>query len=133
MHLKALGSREHNLEKWEVEFHSEFLVEFNLLPEATRRQTYLMIELLTAFGPRLSRPHADTLKGSAHANMKELRFHAGNGAWRIAFAFDTRRKAILLVAADKSGVSKSAFYRSLIGIADRRFNQHLRSLAKEKQ
>lgn len=133
MHLKTLGIREHNPEKWEVEFHPEFLAEFTVLAESVRRQIYLMIELLRAFGPQLGRPHVDTLKGSVHANMKEFRFHAGNGAWRVAFAFATRRKALLLVAGDKSGVSKSAFYRSLIGIADRRFDHHLRSLAKEKR
>jgi hypothetical protein len=46
--------------------------------------------------------------------MKELRFSAADGEWRVAFAFDSRRKAILLVAGDKSGVSKKRFYRELI-------------------
>jgi hypothetical protein len=32
--------------------------------------------LLREFGPALKRPHCDTLKGSRHANMKELRFAA---------------------------------------------------------
>jgi len=45
----------------------------------------------------------DTLKGSRYANMKELRFSAADGEWRVAFAFDPRRAAILLVAGDKSG------------------------------
>jgi hypothetical protein len=133
MHLKTLGIPEHNPEKWEVEFYPEFLTEFEFFAESVRRQTYLMIELLRAFGPKLGRPYVDTLKGSVHANLKELRFHADHGAWRVAFAFDTRRKAILLVAGDKAGISKTAFYRSLIGIADRRFDQHLRTLAKEKR
>ena len=50
----------------------------------------------------------------------------------MAFAFDTKRKAILLVAGDKSGVSQSAFYRQLITKADDRFDAHLNRL-KQKE
>src|SRR6266851_8300425 len=66
----------------------------------------------------LGRPRVDTLKGSRHANMKELRFDADDGVWRVAFAFDPKRKAILLVAGDKSGGSEKRFYRQLIAKAD---------------
>lgn len=74
--------------------------------------------LLEQFGPQLGRPRVDTLKGSRHANLKELRFSAADGEWRVAFAFDPKRKAILLVAADKSGVSEKRFYREVIRKAD---------------
>lgn len=74
----------------------------------------------------------DTLNGSRHANMKELRFSAADGEWRVAFAFDTKRKAIMLVAGDKSGVSEGAFYKQLITKADHRFDAHLNRL-KEKE
>jgi hypothetical protein len=57
--------------------------------------------------------------------MKELRFDAADGVWRVAFAFDTRRKAILLVAGDKSGGSQTRFYKRLIKLADERFERHL--------
>jgi len=57
--------------------------------------------------------------------MKELRFDAADGVWRIAFAFDPNRKAILLVAGDKSGVGERRFYRQLIAKADARFDAHL--------
>ena len=73
----------------------------------------------------------DTLNGSHHANMKELRFSAADGEWRVAFAFDTKRKAILLIAGDKSGVSEKRFYRELIRKADDRFDAHLVRLRKE--
>jgi hypothetical protein len=62
-------------------------------------------DLISHIGPDLGRPHVDTLNNSRHSNMKELRFKADNGVWRVAFAFDPERKAILLVAGDKSGVS----------------------------
>lgn len=57
--------------------------------------------------------------------MKELRFRAAGGVWRVAFAFDTKRAAVLLVAGDKSGVSEKRFYRELIRKADDRFEAHL--------
>lgn len=70
----------------------------------------------------------DTLKGSRHTNMKELRFKADNGVWRVAFAFDPKRQAILLVCGDKSGVNEKKFYDKLIEKADKRFDQHLAQL-----
>ncbi|MGH6786812.1 MAG: type II toxin-antitoxin system RelE/ParE family toxin [Novosphingobium sp.] len=84
--------------------------------------------LLTTHGPQLGRPHADTLAGSKHPNMKELRFTASDGVWRDAFAFDPQRKAILLVAGDKAGVSQQRFYKALIAKADARFAEHLETL-----
>lgn len=63
--------------------------------------------------------------------MKELRFYADGGVWRVAYAFDPKRKAILLVAGDKSGLSQSRFYRQLIAKADERFGQHLKGLRED--
>ena len=59
------------------------------------------------------------------SDMKELRFDAADGAWRVAFAFDTARQAVVLVAGDKSGGSETRFYRNLIATADNRFDDHL--------
>ena len=57
--------------------------------------------------------------------MKELRFTADDGVWRVAFAFDPARKGIVLVAADKAGVAQKRFYKALIAKADARFSDHL--------
>jgi hypothetical protein len=110
---------------WTVLFHAEFLDEFRAFDEAVQDEIAVMTELLGAAGPALKRPMSDTLKGSKFANMKELRFNAAGGVWRLAYAFDPARQAILLVAGDKSGVSSKRFYRSLIEKADRRFQQIL--------
>jgi len=83
-------------------------------------------KLLSDYGPQLGRPHADTLKGSNHANMKARRFEGSDGEWRAAFAFDPERKAIVLVAGDKSGVSQKRFYKALIAKADLRFSRESR-------
>ncbi len=76
----------------------------------------------------LGRPHVDTLAGSRYPNMKELRFDADDGVWRVAFAFDPERKGILLVAGDKAGVAQKRFYKGLIAKADKRFADHLAKL-----
>jgi hypothetical protein len=113
---------------WVVELGDAFSAEFNELSNEVRIEILALSRLLQQFGPQLGRPRVDTLKGSRHANMKELRFSATDGEWRLAFAFDTKRKAILLVAGDKSGVSEKKFYRRLIAKADRRFDAHLNRL-----
>jgi hypothetical protein len=65
--------------------------------------------------------------------MKELRFAAADGEWRVTFAFDPRRRAVLLVAGDKSGGSEKQFYKQLIVKADGRFDAHLSRLKKERR
>lgn len=118
---------------WEVVFAPAFDPEFDALPTAVQDELLAQAKLLEAFGPVLPRPRVDTLNGSRHANMKELRFQADNGVWRIAFAFDPRRKGILLVAGDKSGVNERRFYRRLIQKADARFDAHLDRLRNERR
>ncbi|NJO33992.1 MAG: addiction module toxin RelE [Rhodospirillales bacterium] len=117
--------------KWNVEFHPEFLAEFTEMTIAVQDEMSAHIELIGAVGPALKRPHADTLNGSKHVNMKELRFKADGGVWRLAYAFDPERKAILLVAGDKSGVSQKRFYAALIAKADLRYDGHLAYLMKK--
>jgi len=113
--------------------HSAFENEVLGLERDVRVALFAATKLLADFGPQLGRPHADTLKGSRHANMKELRFEAADGEWRAAFAFDPERKAIMLVAGDKSGGSQKRFYGSLIAKADLRFSDHLESLKSGKK
>ncbi len=115
---------------WRVEFGDEFDDEFDRLDGDVRRELLAHLKVLQRRGPRLGRPHVDTLNDSRHANMKELRFKAANGVWRVAFAFDPDRKAIILVAGDKSGGSGRRFYKELIRTADERFDRHLRRRAK---
>lgn len=64
---------------WTVSLHDEFDPEVDALPKEARKALISMMELLEIYGPRLGRPHADTLAGSRHANMKELRFTAARG------------------------------------------------------
>jgi hypothetical protein len=116
---------------WSALLEAAFAEEFRELAEAVQDELLAHAKLLEAFGPHLGRPRADTLKGSRHANMKELRFDAAGGVWRVAFAFDPRREAILLVAGDKAGTAQKRFYKQLVRKADERFDAHLKRLTAE--
>src|ERR1700716_3508983 len=118
---------------WVVEIYDEFEPELADLHEEVRTEILALARLLQQFGPRLGRPRVDTLDGSRHANMKELRFAAADREWRVAFAFDPKRQGILLVAGDKSGGSQKRFYRELIRKAADRFDAHLQRLTKERK
>jgi len=113
-----------------VAIGDEFEPEFNQLDEEIQTEILALARLLQQFGPQLGRPRVDTLHGSRYANMKELRFAAAGGEWRVAFAFDTKRRGVLLVAGDKSGGSEKRFYRELIRRADDRFDVHLARIEK---
>jgi hypothetical protein len=117
---------------WEIEFHAAFDPEYEELAEAVQDELLAHLRLLEQFGPQLGRPRVDTLNGSRHANMKELRFDAADGAWRFAFAFDPNRRGIILCGGDKSGGSERRFYRQLIDKADARFDAHLERTGKKR-
>ena len=114
-------------------FYPALALEFDDLGEDVRIELVAHAKLLEQFGPQLGRPHADTLNGSRHTNMKELRFYADNGVLRFACAFDPRRRAVVLIGGDKSSVSEEKFYHQLVEKADARFDDHLARLKKEKK
>ena len=113
---------------WIVEFHPLFAKEYLKFSKTVQDKLLEEILMLEEFGSQLGRPIVDTLNSSQHSNMKELRFNADNGVWRTAFAFDPERKAILLVAGDKSGGNQKRFYKQLLKKADQRFSDHLQRL-----
>jgi hypothetical protein len=118
--------------KWVVLIHQKFEMEFDALSEEVQDEALANVKLLERFGPLLGRPRVDTLKGSHYPNMKELRFDAADGVWRIAFAFDPKRRAILLCCGDKSGGSERSFYRRLVAKADKRYHVYLTRLKGER-
>jgi hypothetical protein len=113
---------------WNVLFHDDFHAEYQVMGGALQEELLAHARLLQEFGPHLGRPTVDTLKGSKHANMKELRFDCEGGVWRVAFAFDTEGAAILLVGGDKGGADQRRFYKKLMAVADVRLAEHLATL-----
>ncbi|CAN7544229.1 type II toxin-antitoxin system RelE/ParE family toxin [Phyllobacterium sp. LjRoot231] len=111
---------------WRVQEHPDFSKEQAKLDPDVADKLDEMILILAREGPNLGRPLVDTLYGSKHANMKEIRF-ALKGVWRFAFAFDPDRQAIILVGGNKEGVNQRRFYKSLVKNADKRFDEWLQA------
>ena len=109
---------------WAVLDHPDFVEERETLPAEVCDKLDALILLLEQYGPQLGRPHVDTLVGSGHANMKEIRVNE-QGVWRFAFAFDEERNAVVLVGGNKQGKNQKRFYQSLIATADERFDEWL--------
>ncbi|MGH9416526.1 MAG: type II toxin-antitoxin system RelE/ParE family toxin [Terriglobales bacterium] len=118
---------------WAIAFHPACKSEFDDLAPRVQDALLAVLVVLRERGPASGRPEVDTLKGSAFANMKELRFRADRGVWRVAFAFDPQRRGILLVAGNKAGVSEPKFYERLIAKADARFEEHLTHLESKER
>jgi hypothetical protein len=114
---------------WNVEITEDFYEWFRSLDESMQDAIRADIEVLERMGPFLGRPYVDSLKGSRHSNLKELRTMHGRRHIRSFFAFDPRRTAILLIGGDKTG--DKGFYERMIGLADRLYDEYLRELRKE--
>ncbi|MEC4888044.1 MAG: type II toxin-antitoxin system RelE/ParE family toxin [Scytonema sp. PMC 1070.18] len=90
-----------------------------------------VLDVLSEEGPTLGRPHVDTISESSFNNMKELRIQFRASPWRILFAFDPERKAILLLGGNKQGSKR--WYEENISIADKRFQEHLEELQRKNE
>jgi hypothetical protein len=116
-------------DRWNIEITDDFLEWFRTLDDGQQDAIRTDIQILENMGPSLGRPYVDSIKGSKHSNMKELRTMHSRRHLRTFFAFDPRRTAILLIGGDKTG-SKS-FYDRMVPIADELFDQYLREIRKE--
>lgn len=118
---------------WHIATTAEFDAWFADLEEGDQVELIAKVELLKLLGPKLSRPHADTLNGSKYANMKELRADTSDSILRVAFAFDPERNGILLIGGNKSGVGQRRFYKQLIAKADELLYAHLERIKKRRK
>jgi hypothetical protein len=114
--------------EWEVLLDEEFAEWLNELTEDVRTEILAHAVLLRERGPQLGRPrpYVDTVKGSSFTNMKELRVQFRGDPWRVLFAFDPNRAAILLVGGNKQGDKR--WYKKHVLIADERFRRHMQRL-----
>jgi hypothetical protein len=112
--------------EWDVQFDDDFAVWLAGLEASLRAEIIAYANLLRHHGPQLGRPYVDTLEDSDFANMKELRVQYRGNPWRVLFAFDPRRVAILLVGGNKRGDKR--WYKKHLPIADERFRRHLKRL-----
>jgi hypothetical protein len=116
---------------WHIQEHEQYTEWFEDQEEDLQDEILAVVGLLNREGPMLSRPYADTLEASQHSNMKELRVQYRGEPWRILFAFDPKRSAILLLGGNKTGSAR--WYKENIPIADKRFTEHLKRLQNNQE
>jgi hypothetical protein len=114
-------------------FHPDFRPEFaGLDAEVKEELAATILAVRSTGGPAAGRPYVDTLKGSRHQNMKELRFHTATEVWRFAFAYDPTRNAVVLCGGGKQGGSEKEFYDGLVKQADKRYDKWLKTVEEAK-
>lgn len=113
---------------YEVEYTDEFEAWWDGLTVAEQASIEAVVELLEEHGPHLGRPHTSAIHGSRHSHMRELRVQHHGRPYRILYAFDPRRTAILLIGGDKTGHDR--WYVWYVPIADDLYDQHLREIGK---
>jgi len=116
---------------WEVEYTDELGAWWAELTEAEQESIDASVRLLEAKGPNLGFPHSSGIEGSRHAHMRELRVQHAGRPYRILYAFDPRRSALLLIGGDKTGDTR--WYEVQVPIADKLYDTHLEILRKEGQ
>lgn len=115
---------------WEVEYTDEFEAWWSLLVEDEQVDVAAHVKLLEEYGPNLAFPYSSGINGSKHSHMRELRVQHKGKPYRILYAFDPRRCAILLIGGNKVGDER--WYERYIPIADNLYDQHLILLEKEE-
>lgn len=108
---------------WEVEFTEEFGGWWDGLTVEEQNSIADGVYVLEEFGPALTRPHADTVRGSRYPNMCELRVQHQGRPYRVLYAFDPRRVGVLLIGGDKTGNGR--WYEEFVPKADSIYSQHL--------
>jgi hypothetical protein len=116
---------------WDVEYTDELGLWWARLSEAEQESIDASVRLLEAKGPSLGFPHSSGIEGSRHSHMRELRVQHEGRPYRIIYAFDPRRSAILLIGGDKTGNKR--WYEVQVPIADKLYDMHLETLRKEGQ
>ena len=115
--------------RWEVEYTDEFGDWWNGLSEAEQESVDASVRLLEERGPQLGHPHSSGIGRSKHPHMRELRIQHRGRPYRVLYAFDPRRTAILLIGGDKTGSDR--WYDEYVPRADRLYDEHLAALRKE--
>ena len=114
---------------WCVEYTDEFGNWWNGLDEMEQVDVDVCVELLELHGPTLPFPYSSGVNGSRHDHMRELRVQHKGEPYRILYAFDPRRCAVLLLGGNKTGNKR--WYDEFVPKADRLYDIHLETLEKE--
>jgi len=114
---------------WEVEYTDEFGAWWNKCTIGEQEDIAFVVRALTAHGPNLKYPQSSGVIGSKFTHMRELRVQHRGEPYRILYAFDPRRVAILLIGGCKTGNDR--WYDQHIKIADVLYEAYLREITHE--
>jgi len=114
---------------WEVEYTDQFGEWWSRLDEEEQDSVAVAVRVLEMKGPNLPHPYSSGIKKSRHNHMRELRIQHHGAPYRVLYAFDPRRVAILLLGGSKKG--DALWYNKMIPLADHLYNEHLRDLETE--
>lgn len=114
---------------WEVEYTDEFEDWWLTLTEDEQESVAASVGLIEELGPHVPYPHSSGVESSRHGRMRELRIQHEGRPYRVFYAFDPIRVAILLIGGDKTGDDR--FYERMVPVADRLYDEHLTTLRRE--
>jgi len=114
---------------WDVEFTDELEGWWNSLDEDEQASVDASVQLLEVKGPQLPHPHSSGINNSRHSHMRELRIQHKGDPYRVLYAFDPRRSAILLIGGNKTG--NDDWYDEFVPVADKLYDVHLKELKDE--
>lgn len=114
---------------WQVEYTNEFEDWWETLTEEEQDDIDITVHLLEYLGPHLPFPHSSGVESSRHKHMRELRIQHAGDPYRILYAFDPRRTAILLIGGNKRGNDR--WYQEFVPTADRLYDEHVQALTDE--
>lgn len=110
---------------WDIEFTEQAEKWYMTLVPDDGDRIAAALDELESRGPALGRPFVDSIHGSRHHNMKELRSIGGH--LRMLFAFDPDRTAVVLLGGDKRG-NWTDWYEENVPIADELYDEHLANI-----
>jgi len=114
---------------WEVEYSDTFGAWWGGLNGDEQESVAAHVGLLEEKGPHLGAPHSSDIKTSKHGHMRELRIQHQGDPYRVLYAFDPLRNAILLLGGNKAGDDR--WYEKNVPVADKLYDEHLKQLRKE--
>jgi len=114
---------------WEVEYTDRFGKWWDGLSVEEQVSVQGTVGLLEELGPLLGYPHSSDIKGSRHSPMRELRIQHGGRPYRVLYAFDPTRAALLLIGGDKTGNDR--WYEEFVPVADKLYDEHMETLKRE--
>lgn len=108
---------------WEIRVTTRFREWYEGLTDPEAEDVTAAVDLLGALGPHLGFPYTSRVQGSRHSHIRELRIQHRGKPYRVLYAFDPGRVAVLLLGGVKTG--RDRWYQTYVPEADRLYEEYL--------